>query len=70
MPQRGAPYRVLGLERDASDEDIDRAYRKLMAQYHPDRLANAAPELQDQAARRAAEINAAYTRIRGKRRGR
>ena len=70
LPQRAAPYRVLGLERGASDEDIDRTYRKLMAQYHPDRVANAAPELQDQAARRAAEINAAYSKIRGKRRGR
>ena len=70
LPQRAAPYRVLGLERDASDEEVDRTYRRLMAQYHPDRVANAAPELQEQAARRAAEINAAYTRTRGKRRGR
>ncbi|WP_058833837.1 J domain-containing protein [Luteimonas abyssi] len=70
LPQRAAPYKVLGLTRDASDEDVDRTYRKLMSQYHPDRVANAAPELREQAAQRAAEINAAYTRIRGKRRRR
>lgn len=30
-------YEILGLTRDASDEDIKRSYRKLAMQYHPDR---------------------------------
>ena len=47
----------------------DLAYRRLMAQYHPDRMAGAAPELLEQAQKRAAEINRAYDRIR-KQRGR
>src|SRR5690606_13603934 len=42
-PRRAPPpapeedYRILGIADDASDEDIERAYRRLMAQYHPDR---------------------------------
>ncbi|MBI1173646.1 MAG: co-chaperone DjlA [Sideroxydans sp.] len=31
-------YKALGVSRDSSDQEIKRAYRKLMSQYHPDKL--------------------------------
>ncbi|MBD9369630.1 DnaJ domain-containing protein [Xanthomonas sp. XNM01] len=62
--KRENPYRELGLTSDASDAEIDLAYRKLISQYHPDRMAGAAPELRAQAEQRARAINAAYDRIR------
>lgn len=58
------PYRVFGLAEDASDAELDLAYRRLISQYHPDRLAGAAPELQRHAEAKAREINTAYDRIR------
>lgn len=61
---RDNPYRVFGLTSEASDAEIDLAYRRLISQYHPDRLAGAAPELQAQAEAKAREINTAYDRIR------
>ncbi len=62
--RREAAYRTLGVAETASDAEIDQAYRRLIAQYHPDRLVGVAEELRRQAEQRAAEINAAYDRIR------
>lgn len=62
------PYEVLGLTDDASDGEVERAYRRLIAQYHPDRLGGVAPDLREQAEAKAREINAAYERIQKQRR--
>ena len=61
---RDNPYRVLGLTDEATDAEVDLAYRRLIAQYHPDRMVGAADELRRQAEARAREINGAYDRIR------
>ena len=53
------PYSVLGVSRDASAEEIKRAYRRLAKKYHPD-LHPGDPE----AARKMNEINAAYEQIK------
>ena len=63
LPKRYDPYAVLGLRDDASDGEIDRAYRRLIAQYHPDRLIGVADDLRLQAEDKAREINTAYDRI-------
>jgi DnaJ-domain-containing protein 1 len=55
-----APHEVLGVEPEASPEQIRRAYQKMMHEYHPDRVANAASELRQLAEKRSKEINAAY----------
>ena len=60
---RDNPYRVLGLTEDASDAEIDLAWRRLVTQYHPDKLNGVADELRRQAEVRVRAINAAYDRI-------
>ena len=55
------PYKVLGLEPGASDEEVKRAYRKLAKKYHPD------PNPGDEeAARQMQRINAAYEQIQNR----
>ena len=58
------PYAVLGLNSGASAAEIKRAYRKLMSQYHPDKLGDVPEELKRRAGERAREINAAYETLR------
>jgi DnaJ-class molecular chaperone len=60
---RDNPYRVLGLTDEATDAEVDLAYRRLITQYHPDKLTGVADELRRQAESRAREINGAYDRI-------
>ncbi len=53
------PYKVLGVSRDASDDEIKQAYRRLAKQYHPDRNPG-----DTAAAKKMQEINAAYEQIK------
>ena len=36
MPQGFDPYRILGLDKEASDEEIKKRYRQLLRKLHPD----------------------------------
>lgn len=56
--------RALGLPANASVEDIKKQYKKLMLQYHPDRVSNLDQAAQNQARDKAQRINAAYEVIK------
>lgn len=55
------PYRVLGVDRNASDEEIKKAYRALSRRYHPD--ANINNPNKEQAEEKFKEIQQAYNQI-------
>ncbi len=63
-PQGPDPYAVLGIDRNADDRAIKRAYRKLISEHHPDRLGDLPEDMRKRAEARASEINAAYDRIK------
>ncbi len=55
------PYQILGVSREASDEEIKKAYRKLSRKYHPD--ANVNNPNQDKAEEKFKEVQRAYQDI-------
>ena len=55
------PYSVLGVNPDASDDEIKRVYRELARKYHPDNYQN--NPLADLAEEKMKEINQAYDSI-------
>lgn len=61
------PYRVLGVSRDASDEEIKKAYRKLSRMYHPDSNINNPNAAQAEI--RFKEVQEAYNQIQKEKEG-
>ena len=59
------PYKVLGVSRDATDDDIKKAYRTLARKYHPDNYAGS--DLADLAEEKMKEINEAYDQVQRER---
>ena len=60
------PHRVLGIDRNASPEEIKRAYRELASKYHPDKLEHLGDEFKALAETRFKEIQQAYQELTGK----
>ena len=55
------PYKVLGVEPTATDEEIKTAYRALARKYHPDKYRDT--DLAEMAGEKMKEINAAYDEV-------
>jgi DnaJ like chaperone protein len=62
-------YAILGIDRNASDKEVKRAYRRLMNQHHPDKLvAKGMPEEMIKiATEKTHKIRAAYDQIKERR---
>jgi DnaJ-class molecular chaperone len=57
------PYVVLNVPRNATQDEITAAYKKLAQMYHPDKVAGLAPEYYAIAEQKMKDINAAYAQI-------
>jgi hypothetical protein len=58
------PWETLGLPPGATQTEIQTAYREMISQYHPDKVAHLGAELRELASRKSTEINQAYARLR------
>ncbi len=64
-----AAYKVLGIEKSASDDEVKKAHRRLMLKYHPDRLASQGltEEMIRMYTEKAKDIQAAFDLIKKER---
>ena len=60
------PYTVLGIKSTASNEEIKKAYRSLVALYHPDKVAHLGEDCLEDAHIRFLEIQSAYRELESK----
>ncbi len=61
------PYRILGVRRDASDDEIRRAFRALARRWHPDKQRLRDPATLATAQQRLRELLEAYDKLRAER---
>ena len=62
-------YRALGTSPDASNDEIKKAYRRLMNRIHPDKIAGENPDAEAvaEAERRTREVRSAYEMLKARR---
>lgn len=62
-------YATLGVDRTSTNADIKKAYRRLMNQHHPDKLAGSNPGAEEiaQAEKRTRDIRSAYETLKTRR---
>lgn len=60
-------YVILQIERNATDEEVKKAYKRMCIKYHPDKVAHLGEEAQKAANAKFQEINNAYEKIKKER---
>ncbi len=67
VEQAGNAYKILEIERTASDEEVKKAYRNMVKKYHPDKLINVDEALKKGAIEKFREVQKAYEKIQKER---
>ena len=55
--------KVLGVSPDATDDEVRKAYRKMVIQHHPDKVSNLGEDVKEAATKKLQEINKAKEMI-------
>ena len=64
---QGSAYTVLEIQPTATDDEVKKAYRRLAMKYHPDKVSQLGPDVQEAAKAKFQAIQAAYEQIKRER---
>lgn len=60
-------YKILEIEKTATDEEVKKAYRKMAVKFHPDKVSHLGDDFQKQAKEKFQKVNEAYEKIKKER---
>jgi len=67
VPKTDSAYKILGVDREASVEDLKKAYRKMANKYHPDKVSHLGEDFRKAAKEKFQKLNEAYSQIKKER---
>ncbi|HZY25595.1 MAG TPA: TerB family tellurite resistance protein [Bacteroidales bacterium] len=67
IPETDSAYKILEIERSATDEEIKKAYRKMALKYHPDKVSHLGDDIRKSADEKFSRVNEAYNKIKKER---
>jgi DnaJ like chaperone protein len=67
VPETDSSYKILEVERSATDEEVKKAYRKMAMKYHPDKVSHLGEDYKKAADEKFKKVNEAYKKIKRER---
>ena len=67
VPKTDSAYIILDVDRNASAEDLKKAYRKMANKYHPDKVSHLGEDFRIAAKEKFQKVNEAYSQIKKER---
>ena len=64
---KDSDYEILGITKDATNDEVKKAYKKMAMKHHPDKVAGMGEEVTRKATEKFQAINEAYERIKKER---
>jgi DnaJ like chaperone protein len=67
VPNTDSDYKILEIERTATNDEVKKAYRRMAMKYHPDKVSALGEEVENAAKEKFQKVNQAYENIKKER---
>lgn len=67
VPETDSFYKILEIDKTATDDEVKKAYRRMAMKYHPDKVSHLGEEFKKSADEKFKKVNEAYERIKKER---